>query len=204
MVGGSSPSSPAISYGKHQVESVCSVSTGNSIMTVQKAHHLSQAQAYYLHVLGVDLYGLTDAEQSVDESSQDVQPTPPPNETHSQPVSSLEAVKLKLQNSSQLKPEPEQEPQPVLTVLISEQAFKQSIMVSDLCVLHGVAIEQVQKLADDCFQLGPIQWRFVKRVDSTSNIRFKFTDNKLISEPLNKLTNVDVKRALWSALGQSL
>lgn len=190
-------------------------------MTTQKPHHLSQAQAYYLHALGVDLYGLKAANeqelQPQKEPSQQEQQAP--IEQAKQQAPSLEAVKLKLQAKSkpqlkpQLKPQSQisnqaqipKQPQPQMpVVLMSEKAFKQAKLVADLCLLHGVGADEVKNLGDDYFQIGAMQWRFVERVDRTTDVRFKFADNKLISEPLNKLTDVKTKRALWSALVKTL
>lgn len=157
-------------------------------MTTQKSHQLSPAQAYYLQVLGVDLYALYENEHRVEkqvaESNQNITPSLSP---------SIEDVKRKLQARS--KPQPQKPP-----MLMSEQAFKQSQLVADLCVLQGVDVDEVKTLGDDCFQIGQMKWRFVQQLDKTSDRLFKFADNQLVSEPVSKLTGVDIKRALWSAL----
>ena len=197
-------------------------------MTVQKSHHLTQAQAYYLQALGVDLYGLKDDDESVENSAKTVQVAGDKTDdktsehvTESPKTASLEAIKLKLQSKSKPQTPAPKQTQPSIqnqpsiqtqthkhhqskTALMPEQAFKQSRMVADLCVLQGVSLDAVKKLGDDYFQLGAIEWRFIEQVNKSAEERFKFTDNKLISEPMSRLTDIETKRALWSALMSTL
>ena len=86
--------------------------------------------------------------------------------------------------------------------LVSEAVFKQSTLVADLCVLYGT--NDIKRISTDYFQLGKIQWRFVEKPDRAGQQKFVFADNKLISEPIDKLNDAKTKRALWLCLLKAL
>ena len=170
----------------------------------QAQHYLSQAQIYYLQALGVDLYGLNHANSDADERSFASQApaisTPTPTTPKPAAASSLAEIKRKLGGQSQgVQSQDTQESGKRAKVeLVSEAAFKQSKLVADLCVLYGV--DEIKQISTDYFQLGSIHWRFVEKPDRAGQQKLVFADNKLISEPLDKLNDTKTKRDLWSYL----
>ena len=155
---------------------IMSIAQNNSSkMTTQNSNTISDAQAYYLQAMGVDLYASTVAVEP------DKLQTPAINTQSQSLVSS--PVKKSVQQV--------QRPQ----VMVSKADFDKATLVKDICQTLGVGADEVEHLGDDYFKLGALQWRFVAKLE-----QLQFANNKLITEPLNKLDDVVVKRRLWQVL----